>query len=164
MNGLQTMIVLQTQLLHILFTSTVRAAIQMRERRRHTERLRVGETQETVEYGNVFSPSRRVYSSQHKSTLTLNGHIPSIIEQLVRPVVALESTNVYHSFSRASSYSSGQRSRTQSHSNHLQMTLASRKADLRLNQHTTQTLHSEYRITHHIVVALVTVPPSLRTQ
>ena len=42
-NGLQRRIVLQTQLLHILITSTMRTAIQMRERRGHAERLRVGE-------------------------------------------------------------------------------------------------------------------------
>ena len=52
-NGLQTRIVLQAQLCHILFTSTMRAAIQMSDGGGQgglIEGLRVGETIHTAGY------------------------------------------------------------------------------------------------------------------
>ena len=48
MNGLQRRIILQTQLCHILFTSTMRAAIQMRESGGYTEWLWVGEGEHAI--------------------------------------------------------------------------------------------------------------------
>ena len=52
-NGLQTRIVLQTQLLHVLFLPTMRAAVQMSDGGGQgglIEGLRIGETIHTVEY------------------------------------------------------------------------------------------------------------------
>ena len=82
-NGLQTRIVLQTQLCHILFTSTMWAAIQMSDgggQGRLNEGLRIGEAIHTVGCWDVFSPSGRIYTSQHQHTHTLDTHLPCIMK------------------------------------------------------------------------------------
>ena len=109
----------------------------------------------------MFSPSRRVYSSQHKPTLTLNRHTPCILQQFTRPVVALKGTNVYHSFPLTSTHFSARQRQPKPGYPQYKTQLVSRRANLPFIQHSRRTLHFEHGGIQLIAIAIISlfIPP-----
>ena len=105
----------------------------------------------------MFSPSRRIYSSQLKPTLTLDRHTPCILQQFTRPVVALKGTNVYHSFPLTSTHFSVRKRLPKSGFPHYQTQLVLTRANLPFIQHARRTLHFEHGCIYLIAMACLSL-------